>query len=233
MADKIRCKNILNEISFTRFPQQPNIHSRYISCIQWYPVDTGLFSSSSFDGTVKLWDTNEFSVVASFDIGSKVFCSRMSLSGQIAIGGETNEIRICDPVSGGMSHALIGHRSSVTAIDWNPYSEYMLVSGGNDGTIKLWDTRKGGSSAIIMSLDWRESKDQPTFDKVHRAVSLPSLSTQSSSISGKPVSKIAAQRLDYSKQHIAKAMHRTRYDLQPPTWGGKREGAGRPHKTTE
>lgn len=39
--------------------------------VQWYPHDTGIFTSSSFDKTLKIWDTNtlqvsEFLQIATF-----------------------------------------------------------------------------------------------------------------------------------------------------------------------
>lgn len=30
--------------------------------VQWYPHDTGMFTSSSFDKTLKIWDTNTLQV---------------------------------------------------------------------------------------------------------------------------------------------------------------------------
>ena len=30
--------------------------------VQWYPHDTGMFTSSSFDKTLKVWDTNTLQV---------------------------------------------------------------------------------------------------------------------------------------------------------------------------
>jgi len=33
-------------------------HQYRVSALEWYPLDTGLFISASFDSTVRVWDTN-------------------------------------------------------------------------------------------------------------------------------------------------------------------------------
>lgn len=34
-------------------------HQYLVSGVAWYPVDTGLFVSGSFDAQVNVWDTNK------------------------------------------------------------------------------------------------------------------------------------------------------------------------------
>ncbi|EMP39968.1 DNA excision repair protein ERCC-8 [Chelonia mydas] len=43
-----------------RNPQwsHPDVHKFSVETVQWYPRDTGMFTSSSFDKTLKIWDTN-------------------------------------------------------------------------------------------------------------------------------------------------------------------------------
>ena len=36
--------------------------SNAVSVVQWYPHDTGIFTTSSADQTLKIWDTNELKV---------------------------------------------------------------------------------------------------------------------------------------------------------------------------
>jgi WD40 repeat protein len=42
--------------------RSPHAHKFLVSCVAWYPVDTGMFISGSFDQDVKLWDTNTWVV---------------------------------------------------------------------------------------------------------------------------------------------------------------------------
>ncbi|KAJ2325302.1 hypothetical protein GGI00_005078, partial [Coemansia sp. RSA 2681] len=36
--------------------QIASAHTRLISCIEWYPLDSGMFTTSSFDCSLRVWD---------------------------------------------------------------------------------------------------------------------------------------------------------------------------------
>jgi DNA excision repair protein ERCC-8 len=40
-------------------------HKYAITAVRWWPVDTGMFTSSSFDKYLKVWDTNALEVCTS------------------------------------------------------------------------------------------------------------------------------------------------------------------------
>ena len=134
-------------------------HNKSLSAIQWYPGDTGMFITSGYDGKLLIWDTNRFEVVYSFQLNirqmCKVFHSRMhpSSSGLIACALDDNLIRICDPRTGDSSQILSGHHLPVTRVEWSPVNHNHIVSSCYDGTIKLWDVRKAGNMAAILSFD--------------------------------------------------------------------------------
>ena len=35
----------------------------------------------------------------------------------------------------------LGHRDDVMTLSWNPFQEFLLLSGSSDKTVRLWDTR--------------------------------------------------------------------------------------------
>ncbi len=146
----IKCKPLL---------QSSLQHNKSISAIQWYPGDTGIFITSGYDGKLLVWDTNRFEVVYSFQLNvrkvCKVFHARMhpNSSGLIACALDDNLIRICDPRTGDSSQILSGHHLPVTRVEWSPVNHNHLVSSCYDGTIKLWDVRKAGIMAAILSFD--------------------------------------------------------------------------------
>lgn len=51
---------------FLDFRSHPAVHRYSVETVQWYPHDTGMFTSSSFDKTLKIWDTNTLQVRENF-----------------------------------------------------------------------------------------------------------------------------------------------------------------------
>ncbi len=130
-------------------------HKYGISAVHWWPFDSGMFTSSSFDYTVKVWDTNGMSEAASFDVETNVYSHDMSPIAShclIAVGANVPAIRLCDLKSGGFTHSLIGHHDKVIAVRWSPRMEYILASGGSDGTVRLWDIRRAASCLAILDM---------------------------------------------------------------------------------
>lgn len=64
-------------------------------------------------------------------------------------------IRLVDLRSGASTHSLAGHQGAVLSIAWSPQEEYLLASGGSDGTVRLWDIRR--SAGILGVLDLEDS----------------------------------------------------------------------------
>ena len=89
-------------------------HQFAVSSAVWYPVDTGLFVTGSYDHHVNVWDTNTTQVVANFKMPGKVYRTAMSSLATshmlIAVGTEDVQVRLCDVASGALSHTLSGHR---------------------------------------------------------------------------------------------------------------------------
>ncbi|OLL25250.1 DNA excision repair protein ERCC-8 [Neolecta irregularis DAH-3] len=141
------------KINLTRF--RSRTHKYSISGVSWYPNDSGLFITSSLDHTVKVWDTNSLEEACAFQIDSKVYAHSVSASGVVACGAEYPQIRLCDLRTGGSTHHLVAHRGQVFALQWSPRNEYILSSGGMDGTIRLWDIRR--AAGCLASLDQHNS----------------------------------------------------------------------------
>ncbi|CAO1946654.1 unnamed protein product [Urochloa humidicola] len=133
--------------------QHQNGHKFAISAAVWYPVDTGLFVTASFDQYVKVWDTNSTQVVMDFKMPGKVFTAAMSPIATthmlIATGSADVQVRLCDIASGAFTHTLSGHRDGIMSLEWSASSEWVLMSGGCDGAIRFWDIRRAGCFRVL------------------------------------------------------------------------------------
>ncbi|KAJ1286298.1 hypothetical protein BS78_03G343000 [Paspalum vaginatum] len=133
--------------------QHQNGHKFAVSAAVWYPVDTGLFVTASFDQYVKVWDTNSTQVVMEFKMPGKVYTAAMSPTATthmlIATGSADVQVRLCDIASGAFTHTLSGHRDGIMSLEWSASSEWILMSGGCDGAIRFWDIRRAGCFRVL------------------------------------------------------------------------------------
>lgn len=144
-------------------------HKYGVSGVSWWPFDSGLFVTSSFDGTVKVWDSNnaEDGEVYAFDMEHRVYSFDISRTGDhslIATATQHPLIRLLDLRTTSSSHTLKGHKfGSVQSVKWSPTKPHLLASGGSDGSVRLWDIRR--ADACIASLDLNQSQPNKTPDK--------------------------------------------------------------------
>lgn len=47
--------------------------------------------------------------------------------------------------------ALVGHAQRSFSVAWSPLLPHLLLSGGDDATARVWDTRKGGSCIALLA----------------------------------------------------------------------------------
>ncbi|XP_075382516.1 DNA excision repair protein ERCC-8 isoform X2 [Mycteria americana] len=133
----------------------PDVHRFSVETVQWYPHDTGMFTSSSFDKTLKIWDTNTLQPADVFHFEGTVYSHHMSPVATnhclIAVGTKSPKVQLCDLKSGSCSHILQGHRQEVLAVSWSPRHEYVLATASADSRVKLWDVRR--ASGCLTTLD--------------------------------------------------------------------------------
>ncbi|CAL0305788.1 unnamed protein product [Lupinus luteus] len=134
--------------------QHESGHKYAVSSAIWYPIDTGLFITASYDHHINVWDTNTTKVVVNFKMPGKVYKTAMSTLATshmlIAAGTEDVQVRLCDIASGAFAHTLSGHRADgVMNVEWSTSSEWVLITGGCDGAIRFWDIRRAGCFRLL------------------------------------------------------------------------------------
>ncbi|KAJ3125287.1 DNA excision repair protein ERCC-8 [Nowakowskiella sp. JEL0407] len=141
-------------------------HKFGVSGINWFPTDTGLFTSSSVDGTIKVWNTNTLQSAFTFNLENKVHAHAISpistTHSLIAAASDDSAVRLCDLRSGAFTHSLRGHTSATFCVKWSPINEYLLASGGADCTGRIWDIRRAQSCLNMLDQHNSVSESVPT-----------------------------------------------------------------------
>ena len=127
-----------------------------ITHLSYYPFDSLAFLSSGYDRTVKVFSSETLQISASFDLGSVVYSHAISTVAShllVACATQHAAVRLADLRSGSCAHTLSGHSGSLLAVSWHPMNENVLVSGGTDGTIRVWDVRRSVSNVAVLDMD--------------------------------------------------------------------------------
>ncbi len=145
-----------------------------ISSVLWYPLDSGSFVTSSFDGRVHLWDTNLFEPVLNHDIPDAAYCADMSrvMPSTIAVACADKSVYLLDVKSTRRTLTLRAHRGKVKCVRWSPLSEHLLASSAEDKAIFLWDTRR--TNGYLFSFDQHNSQQPFSLHAAQSRILKPS-----------------------------------------------------------
>ncbi|XP_065069922.1 DNA excision repair protein ERCC-8-like [Rhopilema esculentum] len=135
-------------------------HQFSVETVQWYPRDNGMFVTSSFDKSIKIWDSNILQMADEINLQNHIFCHHMSVAAKkhclLAVACDVSKVILCDLKSGSSTHSLRGHKKAILAVSWSPRNENILASGSQDNRVMIWDIRK--AAACLMSLDQHNGK---------------------------------------------------------------------------
>jgi WD40 repeat protein len=139
----------LNQILFNL-----NGHTQAVNTVAFSPDGLQLASGSS-DRTVKLWEVATGQLLATL-VGHKLKVTTVafSVSGILASGSADGTI--CIWQDGNMQHQLTGHLGAVTTIAFSPNGQ-LLASGGEDRSIRLWNTQTWICQQVLAGHPWQVS----------------------------------------------------------------------------
>ena len=100
---------------------------------------------------------------------------------QILIKNDHN--KIIQKIKINFQNKIKGHKRGCTTVKWKPNGEFLLMSGGEDGTIRCWDIRK--SASCIFCFDQNKTNRDlsiVTSSPKNKVVNYPKTSLSSSSV---------------------------------------------------
>ncbi|KAG7880641.1 hypothetical protein KL905_002615 [Ogataea polymorpha] len=160
----------LFDISLQRFPiQRYQEHTREVFSVYWNMVDKGIFCSSSWDGTIKVWSPNRqqsmLTLVSSTDSSPKVDGPLVPLStkqtgkhpadcmyqatfsphtpSQLVSVSSSSHCHVWDiRAPQPLQIDFIAHNGmEVLSCDYNKYRPTVIATASVDKSIKVWDLR--------------------------------------------------------------------------------------------
>lgn len=130
--------------------------------LDFNPLATGVLATGSRDHSIRIWKPVE----GGWEIESPIKAHKDSVEGVAwcRVGSNTNVLASCsvdrsicifDLTASKRSPQICipqAHELDVNAIAWSPFQEELLLSGGDDGVTRVWDTRN--TSEPIVHLKW-------------------------------------------------------------------------------
>jgi WD40 repeat protein len=123
-------------------------HGDVVNQVAYSPDGTKLASASK-DGTVKVWDLGNGQEIRTFRASNANHRSvAWSRDGKLIAAAGGKEIYLWNADTGALTHTLKGHQGEVFSVAFRD-DDKALVSGGDDGAIRIWDVEKGAELQVV------------------------------------------------------------------------------------
>lgn len=124
-------------------------HDSDVDVVAWHPNSAYVFTASgSADRSVRMWDVQRGTAVRLFTghMGNVTALCASRSGKSLASADDRGELIIWDLASGRLVKRMRGHgRGGVWSLAWSVEST-VLVSGGADGTVRVWDVQPASTA---------------------------------------------------------------------------------------
>lgn len=131
-------------------------HTSGLTHLDFHPFNRDTLLSSSFDHSLKQWSCASASVAAHFDLQAKIYShatSPVSSVPVVACATQHSNVRLADLRSRSTAQSLSATAGPVLSVSWSPRHERVLASGHADGSVRLWDARRGHAPLGLLNME--------------------------------------------------------------------------------
>lgn len=135
-----------------------------VSCLAWAPDGERLAIGSEREGIIRIWNIEAAESLLTLPGHTASISSLAWQQGglRLASGGANGEAFVWELAKGSISHRLVGHgREKIFHIAWSPVDPNILLTTGNDRTVRIWDVATsnqlyvfGGHNHRVNSAAW-------------------------------------------------------------------------------
>ena len=133
VSGKVRIRNIRNQLEVANFQADADL----ISALQFSP-DNQILASAGYNSGVKLWRLSNWEHIGTLPTKATVTDLNFSTDGTTLATTDYEAVNLWNITDGVNIATFLGHSGWVNSASFSPDNS-SLISGGDDGTLRLWD----------------------------------------------------------------------------------------------
>lgn len=117
-------------------------HTDTVDSVKFHPDGKHIFTSS-WDGTIILWDLGTGEIVRTYTHGDRIFKIGLNADASLLVSGGADDVaRVWRTDTGEEILVLSGHTNDVNGVNFSPDGK-TIVTASSDQSVRLWDAQTG------------------------------------------------------------------------------------------